>query len=484
MLVGCDRPAAQRRPDARDGGATATHGEGLPPPAQQQPLSATGFCRLIYEAPKRHLAAACSAEQQQTSAYRELVALAELPTHSCWQMLHAGLQDGRLRIQAANANRCARALEAGSWKDTLATRSLAHLPACRELLVGLQVLGSPCRASVECQAGLHCAGGSEGKCAEPAALGFRCETPGYALLGEGDGDCQASMYCDRPAFLPGSAVGLLHGSGAGASASEAAPRDADKQGSVRPSDSRGKVRVRPPRVRGDMGGSRGRLPAEVIERIVRQNFGRFRLCYERGLLSDPKLEGRVTVRFVIGRDGRVSSVGGGGDLPDSGVVSCVTRAFYGLSFPQPEGGVVTVSYPLAFTRGQGGASDPGVAKGFAAVTGAYPRTFQCLPRKKEGDTCGASRDCDAGLRCRVGKCRPPGEQGDDCDADESCKPGLFCGRSDAQRDDVDAGEATADAARVCLAPLPDGAACSRHLQCQGACNDGKCIDFCSPKSPP
>ena len=33
----------------------------------------------------------------------------------------------------------------------------------------------------------------------------------------------------------------------------------------------------------------GRLPPEVIQRIVRQNFGRFRLCYENGLRSNPNL---------------------------------------------------------------------------------------------------------------------------------------------------------------------------------------------------
>ena len=35
--------------------------------------------------------------------------------------------------------------------------------------------------------------------------------------------------------------------------------------------------------------SNGRLPAEVIQRIVRQNFGRFRLCYEAGLRGNPSL---------------------------------------------------------------------------------------------------------------------------------------------------------------------------------------------------
>lgn len=98
----------------------------------------------------------------------------------------------------------------------------------------------------------------------------------------------------------------------------------------------------------------GRLPPEVIQRIVRQNFGRFRLCYENGLRVNPILSGRVTTKFVIDRSGSVlSTQDGGSDLPDKGVVSCVVRAFGNLSFPQPEGGVVSVVYPIVFNPGDG-----------------------------------------------------------------------------------------------------------------------------------
>jgi hypothetical protein len=93
----------------------------------------------------------------------------------------------------------------------------------------------------------------------------------------------------------------------------------------------------------------GRLPKEVISRILRQNHGRLRACYEAGLRANPNLQGRVTARFVIGRDGAMSNVANGGsDLPDAGVTTCAIRALYGLSFPQPEGGIVTVSYPVMF----------------------------------------------------------------------------------------------------------------------------------------
>lgn len=105
-----------------------------------------------------------------------------------------------------------------------------------------------------------------------------------------------------------------------------------------------------PKVRFGTTSVTGRLPPEVIQRVIRQRAGQFRACYEPALRNNPNLQGRVTVRFVIGRDGSVSNVGNGGsDLPDPSVVSCVVRSFYGLSFPEPKDGIVTVTYPLVFS---------------------------------------------------------------------------------------------------------------------------------------
>lgn len=94
-----------------------------------------------------------------------------------------------------------------------------------------------------------------------------------------------------------------------------------------------------------------RIPQELIQRVVRQSFGRFRLCYEKGLRGNPNLGGRVSVRFVIGRDGGVMSASdGGSSLPDASVVSCVVSSFRGLQFPQgEEASVATVVYPIVFS---------------------------------------------------------------------------------------------------------------------------------------
>lgn len=99
--------------------------------------------------------------------------------------------------------------------------------------------------------------------------------------------------------------------------------------------------------------SNGSLPPEAIQRVVRMNFGRFRACYDSALRTNPSLTGRVVTKFVIARDGSVSmAADGGSDLPSQEVVSCIVRNFQSLSFPTPEGGIVTVTYPLMMTPAQ------------------------------------------------------------------------------------------------------------------------------------
>jgi hypothetical protein len=95
---------------------------------------------------------------------------------------------------------------------------------------------------------------------------------------------------------------------------------------------------------------KGRLPPEIVQRVVRQNFGRMRICYEAGLGRNPSLEGRISVKFVIDRSGAVAMASAAErSLNDSAVATCVENAFKAMSFPEPEGGIVTVVYPLVLS---------------------------------------------------------------------------------------------------------------------------------------
>lgn len=98
--------------------------------------------------------------------------------------------------------------------------------------------------------------------------------------------------------------------------------------------------------------TRGRLPAAEIQRTVRENYGTFRACYEAGLKRDPSLTGRVVTEFVIDRKGGVSSVKlRESTLPDPVATDCIVEHFRELRFPAPDGGIVTVVYPIQFAPG-------------------------------------------------------------------------------------------------------------------------------------
>jgi hypothetical protein len=153
----------------------------------------------------------------------------------------------------------------------------------------------------------------------------------------------------------GTGVGLDHvgtlGGGGGTGPWGIGPGDKGGMG-IGHGPGRGGHVAKAPTVRNPSIQTNGRIPAEVIQRIVRQNFGRFRLCYEAGLRGNPSLGGRVATKFVIGRDGLVMQAqDGGSDLPDQKVVSCVVRSFNSLTFPAPEGGVATITYPIILTPG-------------------------------------------------------------------------------------------------------------------------------------
>ncbi|MBL8909624.1 MAG: AgmX/PglI C-terminal domain-containing protein [Archangium sp.] len=90
------------------------------------------------------------------------------------------------------------------------------------------------------------------------------------------------------------------------------------------------------------------LDRNAILAGVRSVSPRARACYEKALVKQPKLKGTLTVTFVIGANGRVSTASGSG-FPDSTVTECVSKAFMTLRFAAPpDRKPVPVKYPLTF----------------------------------------------------------------------------------------------------------------------------------------
>lgn len=95
-----------------------------------------------------------------------------------------------------------------------------------------------------------------------------------------------------------------------------------------------------------------RIPPEIVQGPVRTRAACFRACYERGLVANANLAGRVEIKFVIDEDGWVRrSTMWKTDVPDETVADCLAKEFVGLSFPPPVGDKVTVVYPLTLVPG-------------------------------------------------------------------------------------------------------------------------------------
>jgi hypothetical protein len=96
-----------------------------------------------------------------------------------------------------------------------------------------------------------------------------------------------------------------------------------------------------------MAARREHLPGETIQRVVREHYAGFRLCYENALAHRPRLGGRIAVKFVIDGTGLVErAADAGSNLGDADVVACVVRGFLNLTFPPSKDRAVTVVYPL------------------------------------------------------------------------------------------------------------------------------------------
>jgi outer membrane biosynthesis protein TonB len=93
----------------------------------------------------------------------------------------------------------------------------------------------------------------------------------------------------------------------------------------------------------------GDLDKAIIRRYIKRNIMKITYCYEKKLLEQPKLAGKVTAEFTIGANGVVSAAAATG--LDDEVAACVASVIKAIEFPKPKGGDVRVSYPFIFRAG-------------------------------------------------------------------------------------------------------------------------------------
>jgi hypothetical protein len=104
---------------------------------------------------------------------------------------------------------------------------------------------------------------------------------------------------------------------------------------------KGNANVNPPELHGGQ--------VSNADRVVAGMRAGFRACYNKGLASNPDLQGSVRITAKIGPNGEVASAtpSGGAGLGDE-VVNCVVRRVQSATFAPPEGGGATIVIPVTF----------------------------------------------------------------------------------------------------------------------------------------
>ena len=96
----------------------------------------------------------------------------------------------------------------------------------------------------------------------------------------------------------------------------------------------------------------GRLNPLVVEMKLQRELKSFETCYRQGLAENPRLQGGISVRFVVGRSGEATNiVNDGTELQDHRVLQCIQAVIERIQFPQPDGGIAVVRYRLDLTAG-------------------------------------------------------------------------------------------------------------------------------------
>lgn len=92
----------------------------------------------------------------------------------------------------------------------------------------------------------------------------------------------------------------------------------------------------------------GSLSREIIRRHIRRKISDIKYCYEKELINNESLSGRVSIYFMINSNGAVlNSAVKESTMANSKVENCIANVVRRISFPMPpDGGTVVVTYPF------------------------------------------------------------------------------------------------------------------------------------------
>jgi TonB family protein len=98
-----------------------------------------------------------------------------------------------------------------------------------------------------------------------------------------------------------------------------------------------------------VGVPQGNIDRDAVAKCINSHLQEVRGCYERALIKDPGLAGKVVLEWTISQTGSVATAKTkSSSLRNSAVESCILSTLKTWQFPKPRGGVVIISYPFLF----------------------------------------------------------------------------------------------------------------------------------------
>jgi hypothetical protein len=95
--------------------------------------------------------------------------------------------------------------------------------------------------------------------------------------------------------------------------------------------------------------TQGTVDREAVARVINSHLSEVHGCYERALLKDPGLAGKVVLEWTIGAAGKVvAAKTKSSTLRNASVEACILSSLKTWTFPAPKGGVVIITYPFLF----------------------------------------------------------------------------------------------------------------------------------------
>ncbi|MGF1511737.1 MAG: AgmX/PglI C-terminal domain-containing protein [Myxococcota bacterium] len=113
----------------------------------------------------------------------------------------------------------------------------------------------------------------------------------------------------------------------------------------------GKVRGKVRRVTSRSLQTQGSISREAVLKVINSHINEVQYCYEKNLLQDPSLKGKVNLEWTIASSGRATNVRlKSSTLRSPAVASCIMQSIKRWQFPRPTGGSVIISYPFVFSQ--------------------------------------------------------------------------------------------------------------------------------------